>query len=431
MNAMREELMRLRVMQRDGTIHADVSMLPEDIQKEILEKEVEIAKMEEEQGKMAKLVEELQLKMKVMDQAKQELTLAVSEQRRERFAAAFRNAFMISTGKKRIEQHEENLYRMRVESSAMKREIAALDAEVNLQTRLNNDLIAENASLSTALQHLRGELDHKVASLENQNHQLGEMKLSLEARLEDAEASFKRVSSERDVKKMQVDSMKADLEGLKHAAERVIIEKNHIKASYEEAMLAHGAECDQLRRRKERYKQVAAQEKQRSNALQDAPEHHEADKASLLETVKALQRLLDEKDFLVSEANRQHDEARGALEEMEKKMLECNETNRILQEVVQEYHAASCQFMTDLSMRDKEVARLRTITETARHALERGPGVRIFERNPMKRNGNIVAAAAHRSPLRARSPALSSRTAAFVPPEINFSSRRANSSPRR
>lgn len=359
LQSMRDEIMRLRQAARDGLLpEGSGVMMPEDIQREIAEKEAEMAKMEEEQSKMESLMEQLKDKMKEMDLAKQELAVAVTEQKRERFAAAFRNAFVISTDKKRIEQHVASLNELTDENMQLKRRVALLTSEVGERTQMHHALVKENGQLADGLQRVRSELDTTVAKLDQQTRNLDEMKSAFERQLTTSEERIAELTGEAERYKKRIESMTADLTGLTHAAERETMEKNRVRNSFEEAVMAHMREVEELRKKKDAYKLAVAEEKQRVLALRKGMTSHDEERQSLLETIRALQTLIKEKDFLVSTAHAQCDDAVLRADDARKKLAERDETIRALLVALKEYQEASHSWMSDLSTRDREIARL-------------------------------------------------------------------------
>lgn len=378
MDHMREEILRLRQQMRDGVTMegggGGGGLVPEEVQRELAEKEAEMAKMEEEQNKMETLMADLKLQMKEMDVAQQELAVQISESKRERFAAAFRNAFLLQTDKKRIEAHVQDLTRLREESVQMKYSIRTLTQELN-ETRGNNTaLLQENQTISDGLHHLREEYDAALAKWELQHRSNTEIKSSLEAKLEEAEAEKKAAAAEAVRQKRHLDLLTADLMGLKHTAERETMEKTRVRGDFETAVMNHMDALESMRKKKESYKQQVGAEQQRSKALEKSIATRNSERTSLLETIKALQALVKEKDFLVSTAHMQCSEAQERFEVANKALGERDEVIRALRAALGEYEHAAQQWMSDLSIRDKEIARLKTLTYVDPSASRLGSG---------------------------------------------------------
>jgi hypothetical protein len=83
-----------------------------------------------------------------------------------------------------------------------------------------------------------------------------------------------------------------------------------------------------------------------------------------------MQRLLHEKDFLVAATNKECDECRMKLVVQESELSQKTETVRVLQEALNEYQHAASQWMSDLTTKDREVCRLRSISDEMRSVLD-------------------------------------------------------------
>jgi chromosome segregation ATPase len=368
MDTMREEILRLRQQMRDGVSGAfgaensSAGFMSEDMQRELQEKEAEMAKMEEEQTKMTELMADLKSQMKEMDEAKQELAVQITESKRERFAAAFRNAFLIQSDKKRIQEHVEDLTRLREEAVQMKFAIRTLTHEAEEMRNNNAALLRENDTISHGLHHLREEYDATLAKWELQHRSATEIKASLESQLEAALAEKSANDAEADRQKKRLNLLTADLMGLKNTAEREAMEKTRVRSDYEAAVMEHMSSIEAMRKKKEHYKQQVGSEQAKSRALDKAISTRNLERTSLLETIRALQALVKEKDFLVSTAHQQCAEAQERYESATRQLSERDETIAALRAALAEYEGAAQQWMSDLSIRDREVSRLKALT---------------------------------------------------------------------
>lgn len=368
MDTMREEILRLRQQMRDGVSgvfggeNSSGGFMSEDMQRELAEKEAEMAKMEEEQNKMSELMADLKSQMKEMDEAKQELAVQITESKRERFAAAFRNAFLLQTDKKRIQEHVEDLTRLREEAVQMKFAIRTLTQEVEEKRKNNIALLQENETVSHGLHHLREEYDAALAKWELQHRSTTEIKASLESQLETASSDKKANDAESDRQKKRLELLTADLMGLKNTAEREAMEKTRVRSDYEAAVMGHMSSMEALRKKKENYKQQVGSEQAKSRALEKAISTRNLERNSLLETIRALQALVKEKDFLVSTAHEQCAEAQERFDSAKRQLADRDETIAALRSALSEYENAAQQWMSDLSLRDREISRLKSLT---------------------------------------------------------------------
>jgi hypothetical protein len=373
MNTMREEIMKLRQAMREGVSQDGgivTGVASEELQRELAEREAEMAKLEEEQQRNEELVRSLKEKVAEMDAMKQELTVTVNQQKRERFATAFRNAFLIARDKKKIEEHFTELLTLRSQVADLRKSYEMAEVSIAEQGDLNRELVVENDRLTSSMVALREETDHRISQLESLNRSLSETKLSYESRLSEAERESKMVKDENLLLQEKSDRLTMDLTGLAHAAEREQLEKNRLRAALEKSVTQQTGEVEALKRRKERYKQQVAEERQKCESYCTQVAMIEGDRAALLETIKAMQRLLQEKDFLVAAANKECDECRQKLVTQAAELQQKNETVRVLQEALNEYQHAAGQWMSDLSTKDKEVCRLRSMSDEMRSVLD-------------------------------------------------------------
>lgn len=155
--AMKDEIEKLRRMMIEGTGPSSPGGtggggggggISPELKKELEEKEAEYEKMVEEQNKMESMVSALKKEMREMDEARRTLDVAISQQKTERFAAAFRNAFLISKEKKHNKESEAELADLRSKVTGMSSRLRALEADLIDKTQAAKSLFAENARLS-------------------------------------------------------------------------------------------------------------------------------------------------------------------------------------------------------------------------------------------------------------------------------------------
>ena len=442
MNAMRDEIMKLRQAMREG-VTPDGSIVvgaaSEELQRELQEREAEMAKLEEEQQRNEELVRSLKEKVAEMDAMKQELTVTVNQQKRERFATAFRNAFLIARDKKKIEENSTELLALRSHAAQLRKSYEMAEIALTEQGSLNRELVLENDRLTTTMVTLREETDHRISQLESLNRSLSETKLSYESKLVECERDTKVFKDDNFLLREKCDRLTMDLTGLAHAAEREQIEKSRLRMALEKSVTEQTGELESLKRRKERYKQQVAEERQKCDALVRQVQLTEADRNGLLETIKAMQRLLHEKDFLVAAANKDCDECRHKLAEVQAELAQKNDTVHVLQEALNEYQHAANQWMTDLSMKDKEVCRLRSMSDEMRSVLDvkrNSIAIATGNKAPLQTLHNVTSlsssavkralspsrsGAAASSPLRNHSPVASRlHAASFSQPAVEF-----------
>ena len=370
-DAMRDEIENLKRKMRSGGGGGGVAMLPEEIEKEIKMREAEVAKME---ANMAEALDEykekeaeLQKEIEEKNREQMALSTAVSNQKRERFAAAFRNAFTIHQDKKKIAQSAEELedaQKRAVEAEQQRQQMAAeLDEKLAEATSLRH----ERDNLQVAFDDLKSTSEDEHQKLTRSVEEITTLSRSLEQQLEKITVECEKAKRDQQESEERVLRMQEDMVGLTHAVEREQTEKGNVTMAFEEAALRSNKVIEAARRRKEKYKQLHGEEETRTAALRAAIDAHSHDRKSLLETIKAQQRLLDEKDFLLKAANKAHDEAKEKARHFE----ELAERRRIdieqLMESLREYQGASSKWMMEHTVMEKEVARLRLSQDRSRY----------------------------------------------------------------
>lgn len=380
--AMRDEIEKLRRMMIEGTAPAGTGdggaggggggggAISAELKKELEEKEAEYEKMVDEQNKMEEMVSSLKQEMQEMDEARRKLDVAVAQQKTERFAAAFRNAFLISKEKHNNQKSEAELGDLRSKVTGMSSRLRALEADLLEKTQASKSLLAENDRVSQAHHDDTVSYQRRVADLESKNRTLTDLRASLEDRIDEVEAELHAVKFTYERTEEQVGRLQSDLAELAVASEREMIEKGKVKDSYVQSMYDRNDEAEALRKRKERYKQQATEERAKSMNYAKAMELFKKDRDHYMETIKAQQSLLNEKVFLLDTVQRELEDSRTREKKYRNLAEERADTIRILNESIQQYQDAGLQFMTDISHKDKEIERLRVLSHEARSIVE-------------------------------------------------------------
>lgn len=196
MDAMKDELRKLREALANGGAAAGGEggegggrpMMPEEIKAEIEQREAEMNKMEKEQEALNALLqeskkreEEVQKQLTEVAEQRAALDIEVEQKKRERFAAAFRSAFMITKDKQRHAdqqkqlEEEKQLREDAVEQATRAKqqlEIVRKETSEKVQT-LEKELADSEEKLNAVFKEnkeerekLRNTLQQKVSSLE-------------------------------------------------------------------------------------------------------------------------------------------------------------------------------------------------------------------------------------------------------------------------
>lgn len=401
-DAMKDELMELRRKLASGeTVPGSGGgmMLPEDIEREIKEREEEVARMEEAARDMEVLMEQTKKEKEEYQEKLQEAAATVSTQKRERFAAAFRNAFLIAQDKKKIEASTKELEDAHRKAARYADELKLAREQIEEKAREAQRLEDTIASVEELAAKDRAKAADDIAALNRVNRGLQDDKAALQSKIDQMGETVRRtnelkVETERRLSEMQDDMMSMSRKVELAAAEKAaVVEKLELEAR------EMAQQLDELRRRKEKYKLDSAASTAESGGLRGAVTELNRDREQLLATVKAQQQLLNERSTMIDQLYaqmREHaDTANRAVARAEAKADEV----RILMESLREYEAAASKWMAEHSQKERELQQLRM------HA----DGFRI--QRPPTASGTPVRTAPPASPNAARYSTLTPRRA--------------------
>jgi hypothetical protein len=183
----------------DGFVSVGDSSV-EAMQQALAERIAEMQHLEEEQKETEELVRTLREKIKEMDQLKQHLAVTVSEQQRQRFATAFRSAFLLSREKSSVAGRVVEVKALEKQNAKLLEEILSLRAELSCeQTRaleekeqITKKHLEEISSVKrhaqqTANDNAAALAAEEVASLRQENVRLRQDISSLRAQLAQAQ----------------------------------------------------------------------------------------------------------------------------------------------------------------------------------------------------------------------------------------------------
>jgi hypothetical protein len=362
--AMKDEIENLkRQMRAGGGGGGGVAMMPAEIEKIIAQREEEVKKMEalqEEAQEEFKAREQEMLKQLEVEKTEQlKLTTAVSAQKRDRFAAAFRNAFTISRDKKRIAAADQELVEAKNTLQLATTKADQLTIDLATKTDEASKLLLERDKLQMAYNEMNERSEAENAKLSKATEEAAGLARKLEKELDDVKADIAKAYREREDAVARVTRLQEDMVGLTQAVEREQAEKANVVYAFEEAATKNSLTLDAVRRRKEKYKIQAEEEGVRATALKNAIQIHSQDRNLLLETIKAQQKLLDEKDTLIRVANQAQTEAVARAKMFEELAEKRGKDIEDLLESLREYQSANGRWMMEHSVMEKEVARLR------------------------------------------------------------------------
>jgi hypothetical protein len=364
MDAMRDEILALQQKLRTGGTGAKGAGSAE-IQREIELREKEIHKMEDEQKEMEHRLEEVEAlkadaeqRLKEAGEAKAELDLTLIHQKQQRFASAFRNAFIITTEKKKQASSKLELDVLQTENAELKRNNEFLETELRgtrtgleeLQ-RSTDEQIAEFVSNIAQRDQLVTQLKRQVANQTEENTYLRNQSEALMSKLQGVEAT--KLDLERRIQRMQEELLASSA-----TVEREKADKAKQQQQYEEKLRTLTEECDNLRKRKDKYKQQYMEATAKSTAHKTIIDNMQNDRTAYLATLRAQQQVVAEQATtaarLVTEKRECDNKATTLERRMEAQQLETQNLN----EALREYQSASAEWMYENHAISRELDRV-------------------------------------------------------------------------
>jgi hypothetical protein len=377
MDAMKDELMALRTKLANGEVVGGGGggmMLPEDIQKEIQEKEAEMARMEEQAHEMEKMVEESRAAKAEAETKLQEAATIVSTQKRERFATAFRNAFMIAQDKKRIEVSTKELDDARRDALVARTELDATREEIREKLRdlaqVEDKLAATEQTLATE----RVKATDDITTLQRLNRSLTDDKAALQRKIDDMVTKHQQATILRQETEKRLQAMQDDMLALARKTEQVAAEKNAVVEKLEAELRSAAQQLDEMRRRKEKHKNDVVSSTAEAQGFRRATEEANKDRLQLLATVKAQQQLLNERSTIIEQLHAQTQEHGVTAAKAAQRADSKQEEVRILMESLREYEAAAGKWLSEHAQKERELQQLRLYADGPRVSTRLGTG---------------------------------------------------------
>ena len=371
MDAMKDELARLRENLAKGGTGAgpDREMSEEEVKQAIAEREAEMAKMEAEQAQMNDLIAETKRReteahaqMVVAEEQKQQLTLAVKAQKMDRFANAFRQAFMMGQDKQKIETSKAELEEAHAQKEVMVRKADDLELQLAEKSKEADEVAARLKAARDKLADIRAASEAHVNALTETNTALLEEKHRLQRDIDAHDAELHKLKHVRAQGEVRLARMQDDVLTATRRLEQIQKETEYIQDTLELATAAGEDRHAEVRRRKDKYKSEFLAHQSQADAMGMLCRERIGDKANLVETVRAQQQLLEERDALIAHLQAQIEKmdsrTRRARESEERK----DDEIAVMTEALEEHHAASMHWMSQHAAMEKELLHLRQHT---------------------------------------------------------------------
>jgi len=367
MDAMKDELAKLREQMASGTgTGGGKLVVPEEVRKEIEDREKEIAKMEKAQSEMNAALEEAKKReeaakaqMADVEEQRQKLDTDAKQARSERFATTFRNALLISQDKKQIEESKAELR----EATRLKEDMVKKADELNLALYKRTEECGEfHALLVEAEEELltvKERTDAHIGALQKSNRDLADDKAALQQRIDEQLHGLKKLRAVKEETEGHLSRMKESVEAAALKVDEAETDKERVKASLEEKAATNDVAYEEARKKKDHYKAMCMAEQLRVEKLGRQHRERTEDRRTLLETIKAQQSLLSEKEMLIARlqalVEKSTEEAAVAVQKEERK----DDEIRILAESLDDYKAAAAKWMADYTAMEQELSHLR------------------------------------------------------------------------
>jgi hypothetical protein len=349
LDAMRDEIMALQMKLRDGTGGGGGAASAEILQ-EIQLREKEIHKMEENQVQMQGMLEQAA-------QKEAELQVAVAQQRKERFAAAFRNAFFITGEKKKQATAKIELdaltqlnHTLTEELEMARKQVTAMTTEIT-ELRKRGDVEAQRSSKDLS------DKEATVISLRKQLAILTEEAVFLRTQSEGLfakveAANIARGDAERHLQRVQEELLHvtANLEQAKH-------ERRSAEASFEKQMAEQRQLAEEFRKRKDKYKQLYLESNAQAQARSTIIDSMRDDRQTFVTTIKTQQALVAEHSHTAARLSDERREAQMRATDLAQQLTEREQTIRGANEALREYQTAAAEFIFDNHALQREATR--------------------------------------------------------------------------
>ena len=361
LDSMRDEILALQQKLRDGGGKG----MSSDIKKEIEMREAEVRKMEETQHEMESALAEAKEKevamteaLKQADEAKAELNLNFMQQKRERFATAFRNAFLLSAEKKKIESSHREFEALQQSHTQLEEERKYLSAELQTTRACLDDLQrtteAQNTKFAADMAQRDAAIGQFKRQVANQSDELGYLRDQndkLVAKVQGLDGA--KAELERRVQRLQEEVLVANA-----AIDREKTEKSRAQAHFESNLQSMKDELENLRKRKDKYKQMFMEINAKAEARTTVINALQEDRESFLTTIKAQQGVVAEHGSNVQRVLTERRVVEQRASELESKLHRKDEDARAASEALREYQSAAAEWMYENHAVNRELQRV-------------------------------------------------------------------------
>jgi hypothetical protein len=365
MDSMKDEILALQMKLRQGGGAGGRAAANAEILKEIELREQEVKKMEEEQkdmeGRLASaenMAAVAEQRLKEADVVKAELDFSLVQQKRERFASAFRNAFIITTEKKKQETSKVEMELLARENIDLKRNNAFLETELRgarigleeLQ-RTTDAQIAEFTAGTAQRDQMIVQLKRQVANQQQENTYLQTQLDTLLSKHQSTESA--KLDLERRIQRLQ-----EELLATSAMVEREKADKAKQQQQFEDKVKHLNEDIDNLRKRKDKYKQQYMESSAKASAHKTIIDNMQSDRGAYLTTLQAQQQVVAEQATTAARLVQDKRESENKSTALEKRLESQQSEAQNLAEALREYQAASAEWMYENHAVSRELERV-------------------------------------------------------------------------
>jgi hypothetical protein len=360
MDAMRDEIMALQQKLRDGTGGGGGGGggMTSEIKEEIEMRVKEIERMDRDLQNAHIREEEMVEKMKEAEVAKAELNVVVETQKKERFAAAFRNAFLINVEKKKQESSRMQSEALLQQKHELTHHNAYLTSELNatkelytsLRDTTEHELNEKNREIFQRDQ-LLSSIRKQLSNALTENSTLSAARESLYTTVQAQEA--KKSELERRVQRQQEELLACMATVDRHIEEnkRLTAEKEQVESNYEE-------ELENMRKRKDKYKLMYMEVNAKAEAARSVVDALQGDRQSFITTIKAQQQVVEEQSSAVKRLAWDRKDCDDKARRLERSVTQKEEDIKLMSEALREYQNAATEFIYENHTVQRELERV-------------------------------------------------------------------------
>ena len=368
MDAMRDEIMALQMKLRDG---GGKGGMTSEIKEEIEMRVKEIEKMEADLQIAHQREEEMVEKMKEAEVAKAELNVVVETQKKERFAAAFRNAFLINVEKKKQETSRLQSEALLLQKTELEHHNAYLTSELNatkelytsLRDTTEHELNEKNREIHQRDQ-LLASIRKQLANALTENSTLSAARESLYATVQAMEA--KKAELERRVQRQQ-----EELLASMATVDRHIEENRRLQADKEQTEKSYEEQLENMRKRKDKYKLMYMESNAKAEAGRSVVEALQGDRHSFITTIKAQQQVVEEQSAAVKRLAWDRKDCDDKSRRLERSVTQKEEDIKLMAEALREYQNAATEFIYENHTIHRELDRVARQNNELKQNMER------------------------------------------------------------